>query len=59
MSEVNYSYNVMYYDESYMEEPEVYVTFDYEDKDNEQEAYRYTCRCWESDHMYTERVVVE
>ena len=49
----------MYYDESYMEEPEVYVTFDYEDKDNEQEAYRYTCRCWESDHMYTERVVVE
>ena len=40
-----------------MEEPQVYETFDDEDKDNEQEAHWYMCNRWESDHMYMERVV--
>ena len=53
MNKEKYVYNVMYYDDSYMEEPTIAGTFE-----DEQTAYTFQTWRYESEFYYIEREVV-
>jgi hypothetical protein len=54
MKEVKYAYKVMWYDDSWMEEPRVVTTCE-----DEQTAYNFIEWKYESEFHYIEREIVE